>query len=191
MPQRKSRRLNDHRKGLLKAKSSKLLVRVQRTGFEQGHIQGRVVSIGARLVVLAVVNSELWPNGLITLRQADITHLYIPAPHAAFIERVLALREVHLPRFTLSITDWLSVVRGALRRYPLVTVHTEEDDPDTCSIGVPTALTAAEMKLRVVTPGAKWRSEPVTVPWKAVTRVDFGGGYEEALSLVAGGPPKE
>jgi hypothetical protein len=40
-----------------------------------------------------------------------------------------------------------------------------------------------------IQPGAIWDAEPAGYRLSRITRVDFGGGYEEALYLVGGEPP--
>ena len=39
-----------------------------------------------------------------------------------------------------------------------------------------------------IDPDAMWAQKPTTIRLSDITRVDFGGGYEEALRLVGGEP---
>jgi hypothetical protein len=41
------------------------------------------------------------------------------------------------------------------------------------------------VRIQEIDPDAAWRREPSEYRISQITRVDFGGGYEEALALVA------
>jgi hypothetical protein len=45
------------------------------------------------------------------------------------------------------------------------------------------------MAMREITPAATWLDEPSRFFCSEITRIDFGGPYEEALQLVGGNPP--
>lgn len=54
-----------------------------------------------------------------------------------------------------------------------------------------TSLDDSKLHLLEVNTRGGWARKPRTFDTADVTRIDFGGGYEEALSLVAGSPPAE
>ena len=72
----------------------------------------------------------------------------------------------------------------------LVTIYRETVKPDTCWIGKITKMTEREVSMLEIGPDAEWRDKPTTFKLKEITEIDFGGGYEEALSLVGGAAPK-
>ena len=124
------------------------------------------------------------PLAFNVFRLSDITQLESPAPHADFKAKVLRLRKERLsiaPKLDLS--SWRTVVTSASRRFPLITLHTERRDADVCYIGRPTTLTARSGTFLSINPDGEWDDE-LAVAWADVTRVDFGGAYEEALALV-------
>ena len=51
------------------------------------------------------------------------------------------------------------------------------------------SVTAGRSSLLEIEPGAIWEQVPTQCSLKQITRVDFGGGYEDALHLVGGEPP--
>ena len=79
--------------------------------------------------------------------------------------------------------------RGAGRAFPLVAIHTEEEDPEVCFIGRVLGVTQRRLRLVEINTDATWESEPTEYRLDAITRVDFGGGYEDALHIVGGDPP--
>ena len=74
------------------------------------------------------------------------------------------------------------------RAFPLITIHCEVVDPEVCYIGHVNEVRGGEIAMRLVTPAAKWEAEFERYPTSSITRVAFGGDYEEALSAVAGDP---
>jgi hypothetical protein len=116
-----------------------------------------------------------------------------PAPYEAFHQRVLKLRKERLPRWPsgIDLSSWSSIASTAAERFSLVTFHVEhrEDKASVCYIGVPRLLGPRSGTFVTIDPDASWDSELLTVRWSEVVRMDFGGGYEEALSLVGGAPP--
>jgi hypothetical protein len=170
--------------------SARTIVRIARAEIEPGHADGILVGCSSRLVAVAILNSELHPNGFNVFARGDVTKLEAPAPYADFQAKVLRLRGERLPRLPkLDLASWRALVTTAARRFPLITLHRERIDPDVCSIGRPTALTLRGGTLIEVDPAGAWEREEAEwhrFTWADITRVDFGGGYEEALSLVAG-----
>lgn len=169
---------------------TRALVRVSRS-IEPGHVDARVAAISARLVALAVVSDDIHPNGFEIYRLADVAKVKA-APYTAFITRALAARGEKLPRLgRVSLGSFRSVVADAAKRFALVTVYREHLYPDECLIGRPQRLTATSMSFLTIDPTAEWDlAHPDTIRWRDVTRVDFGGAYEEALALVGGRPPR-
>jgi hypothetical protein len=73
----------------------------------------------------------------------------------------------------------------------MVSVFDEFDRPDVCWIGAVAWVDESTLKLLEVNTRGGWARKPRTFDPADVTRLDFGGGYEEAHSLVAGSPPHE
>ncbi|MGZ3418161.1 MAG: hypothetical protein ACXVEE_09875 [Polyangiales bacterium] len=157
---------------------------------EIGWSDGRIVASSARFVALALLNEEIHPNGFSVYRRRDVS--FEPAPNARFQLRALSLRRERLPRLPrIDLGSWGSIAESAAEKFSLVTVHVEhaEDNASVCYIGVPRELGARSGTFLTIDPGAIWDPELLTVRWSEVVRMDFGGGYEEALSLVGGTPP--
>jgi hypothetical protein len=84
-----------------------------------------------------------------------------------------------------SVQDLLGT---ASRAFPLITILRETVAPDVCHIGRVVAVSDSEVSLLEIGPDADWDDEPESYRTKEITRVDFGGVYEEALRLVGGLP---
>ena len=165
---------------------ARTLVRVHRASIEEGHVDGRIVGCSASLVALAILSEGIRPNGFNVLMRTDISTLEAPGPYSDFYRDALKLRNHRLPSLgKLNLTSWRSVVVAAGRRFPLVTVHMERKNPDVCYIGRPVRVDARGASFETISPRARWNREPLKVTWADVTRVDFGGAYEDALALVA------
>jgi hypothetical protein len=72
----------------------------------------------------------------------------------------------------------------------MLSVHCELDRPDVCWVGAVRRLEGKTLWLLEVTTQATWARTESSFDLDDVTRLDIGGGYEEALHLVAGAPPR-
>jgi hypothetical protein len=69
-----------------------------------------------------------------------------------------------------------------------VTVYRERVKPDTCIIGKVVDISESHLHFLEIGPDAVWEEKPSKTRLSDITRVQFGGGYEEALHLVGGNP---
>jgi hypothetical protein len=110
-------------------------------------------------------------------------------PYAQFTEAALNKRGERLPKpppVNLATTGELLL--SANRRFPLVTIHREEVDPDVCWIGRVLGIERGRVSLLEINPDATWENSPNDYRLSEITRVGFGGDYEDALHLVGGDP---
>ena len=75
---------------------------------------------------------------------------------------------------------------SASRAFPLVTIHRERVDPHICSIGRVLGIDRGRVALLEMNPHAMWEKTPSGYLVREITRVNFGGDYEDALAVVGG-----
>jgi len=177
------------RESLENAQAEQQIVRVTREAFDAQGDLGYVEALDEDLVLLSLISDDIWFNGFSVLRIDDISELEAPHACADFIEEALRLRdEVSEAVPGVSLKEIGAAIRTSGRLFPLVVIHREVADPETCRIGRVEKVTKDSVTLLEIGPDAEWESEPSTFALDEVTRVDFGGGYEEALALVGGKP---
>src|SRR5262245_44823922 len=173
------------RASLVGARDTQALVRVHRS-VESGFANGYVVGVGPEWFALCLVADLIIFNGFQVFRFRDVSSVEVPAPYAAFVDRVLRLRRQTLPpNPEVDLTDIATVLRTASATYSLVTVHREVVDPDVCHIGSVEGIADGTLVLRPISPDAEWLEERESFPLHDITRIDFGGLYEDALALAA------
>ena len=79
--------------------------------------------------------------------------------------------------------DIFSVLKSVGNKFKVISVHHEAKNPDTCVVGRIRLLTDKTVVLDWISPVGVWDGSTVTLDIADITRIDFGGGYEEALSL--------
>ncbi len=168
-------------------KKSRVLARIYRPAIEDGYVEGRLVEGSSKLLVFALLDEAVRAAGFCVLRRDDVTAWQVPAPYAAFYERALVQRGESWPKLgRIDLSSFRTVVAHAARRFPLLTLHFERKSPDLCCIGRPLRMTARTATFLTIGPDALWdHDDLLTIAWADITRVDFGGAYEEALALVA------
>jgi len=90
------------------------------------------------------------------------------------------------PRVSVANIEELLLTAG--RAFPLVAIHREQIDPSVCWIGRILGVGQGRVSLLEIDAGAVWDDKPNIYRLNEITRVNFGGDYENALHLVAGDP---
>jgi len=173
---------------LTRAKLEGIPVRIERRSIENANawLDGYVADFSAKLVLIEVIGDHIRLDGCNILRKMDITALEVPNPRHGFYKKALRLqgdRRGKLPRLKLkNVRTALETVNAAS---PLVVVHRECIDPDVCEIGRILDFKTRSFVMQTIGLHAEFHEED-TFDYSDVTRIDFGGGYENALALVAG-----
>jgi hypothetical protein len=159
--------------------------------FEPDSTQGYVLDIGPRFFMLGLVDNSIMFNGFQCMRLSDVRRLRVPDPYADFIVAALRKRgEVIRKKPRVSLNSLPELLRSANRLFPLMTIQQERTKPDTCEIGRVVEITKSHVSLLEIGPDAIWDDEQTEISLREITRVDFGGAYEDALHLVGGDPPR-
>jgi hypothetical protein len=157
--------------------------------YEPGSSQGYVLDIGPRFFLLGLIDENMKFNGYQCLRISDVRRLQVPHPYAEFVVAALRKRRENIRRKpNINLGSPSELLKSANRRFPLVTLHRERVNPETCKIGRVIGVTKSHLSLLEIGPDAIWEEEPTEVRLSEITRVDFGGSYEEALHIVGGKP---
>ena len=163
------------------------LIRLWRDDIDALEEVGYVIGVGAEWCLLSYVSRDIAFNGFAALRLKDVTEVEAPHEHAAFIEKALELKKLKEPDHPdIDLKDTGALVMSAGRAFPVVTLSREIADPDTCQIGMPVQIQAGSVSLMEIDANAVWYDDVEFYRLDEITRVDFGGGYEEALVLVGG-----
>ena len=169
------------------ARRKKLLVRFA-SALDRGTVNGYVLDIGPQFFLIALVSDGLRPNGFQCYRLADIRKLQVPDKFAEFHEAVLKKRGMRFPKKPrVDVSSVEKLLRTANSAFPLVTIHREKVDAGACWVGRVADLGKGRVTLLEIGPDASWDNELETYRLSEITRVDFGGDYENALHLIGGG----
>jgi hypothetical protein len=164
----------------------KLLVRFA-SALDRGTVNGYVLDIGPQFFLIALVSDGIRPNGFQCYRLSDIRKLRVPDKYARFHEAVLKKRGIRFPKKPrVDVTCLAELLLTANRVFPLVTIHREKADPSACWIGRVVDLSRGRVTLLEIGPDACWDDELESYRLSEITRVDFGGDYENALQLIGG-----
>src|ERR1017187_163903 len=180
MPQRRSQ--------LASARRDKVIVRFTRP-LERGSVHGYVIDIGPEFFLVALVSDAIRFNGFQCFRLLDVRRLQVPGKYAAFAEAALKKRGERIPKKPhVLVTSLPRLLLTASRAFPLITIHREKVDPGVRQIGRVVEVMDGRVSLLEIGPDAAWDDKPESYRLSEITRVDFGGDYEEALHLVGGLP---
>jgi hypothetical protein len=173
----------------LKAACSNAIITRLWYPFDDGWTHGYVLDIGPEFFLLALIDENIKFNGFECHRISDVKRLKLPDPYEHFI--VAALRKTGQRIDTkpdINLSSLSALLESANALFPLITIHQERAKPDECFIGKVLDISEKTLLLHPIDPGAVWHKKPYRFRLAEITRVDFGGGYEEALHLVGGNP---
>ena len=154
--------------------------------YESSKIRGYVLDVGPQFFLFALVSDRIWFDGFECFRIKDVRDLR-PDPYALFAEAALKKRGERRPnKPRVSVANIEDLLLSAGKAFPLVTIHREQLDPDVCWIGHVQGVSRGRVSLLEIGPDAIWEDTPQEYRIKEITRVSFGGDYENALRLVGG-----
>jgi hypothetical protein len=109
-------------------------------------------------------------------------------PEQSFFPRVMAMRPPTARLPEVDLDDTRGLLETAQESFPLLTIQTEQRHPGACYIGRVASLDDEAAVFHLVSPAGEWDDED-EYPYETITRIGFGGRYEEALALAAGPDP--
>ncbi len=173
------------------AQDRQALVRVRRWIPFSDQLDGFVVATSPHWFLLAVLSDQITLNGWSALRHKDVQAVTVYPEEDCFEVQALQAREQWPPIAPegIDLSTAPDLIRSASNVVPMIAIHREFERPDVGWIGNATSLTDSRLSLLEVNVAGGWGRKPRRFDVDDITRLDFGGGYEEALSLVAGPPP--
>lgn len=172
------------------AQEQQLLVHVRRWIPHADRIEGFVVGVSKKWVAFQRLSDGMTFDGWVLLRLKDIQAVSTEPDPDSFEVKALKARGQWPPSMPeLNLDDAVEVLRTAAGVATVVSVFDEFDLPDVCWIGSVALVNKSKLRLLEVNTRGGWARKTRAFTPDDITRVDVGGGYEEALLLVAGEPP--
>lgn len=178
-------RLRTHIKAALLELDFGRHLRVYREDIEESFLDGYLVGLGREWFALQLVNGSVHLDGFCCLRYADISELHVPPPYGDLARKVLAKRGERVSgRLSVDLDSAQALLGSVPREHRLVSLSLEEVDPDVCYVGEVLRFEDGDVVLRYINPAGIWSDDLDHYSLAELTRVDFGGGYLEALAIV-------
>mgnify|MGYP005991583335 CR=1 FL=1 len=170
---------------LEKARTRNNVVRIFREELDgpEGWTDGFVVAANEEMVLLQLVDDSIRLNGYQVLFLEDISDFAHPAPFNDFQKKVLGLRGEDVVDPEVELDDLAVLLIDVSEEFGLVTLHREEIEPDSCEIGRVIRADAVTYELEEIGSDARWFDDTFEYDLYDITRIEFGGAYEDALML--------
>ncbi|BDX02429.1 MAG: hypothetical protein ACPGRG_03470 [Marinomonas sp.] len=170
---------------LEKARTRNNVVRIFREELDgpDSWTDGFVVDANEEMVLLQLVDDSVRLNGYQILFLEDISDFAHPAPFNDFQKKVLSLRGEEVVDPEVELDDLAVLLIDISEEFGLVTLHREEIEPDSCEIGRVVRADAVTYELEEIGSDARWFDETFEYDLYDITRIEFGGAYEEALLM--------
>jgi hypothetical protein len=163
------------------------VVDFKRPKIDDEYLRGFVLDYSDSLTLLNVLDFNFYLNGFTVIRNSDITSYRTYDKGDYFLNRALRLKSIKSARKPkVDLSNWASLLLTAQKQFPLLTIHREAIARDICYIGKLVSVTEKTFTLYDIDPDANW-DRAYRRKFADLTKVDFGGGYEDALWRVAKG----
>jgi hypothetical protein len=161
------------------------IVDFKRPGLDENYLRGFVLDYSDTLTLLNVLDDDFHLNGFTVFRNGDVESYRTYDDKDYFLNRVLRLKSIkHKRKPSVDLTNWKTLLLSAQKLFPLITIHREVISNEVCFIGKVVSVTDKMFTLYEIDVGAEW-DRPHRYKLPDLTKVDFGGGYEDALWRVA------
>jgi hypothetical protein len=161
------------------------LVEFERSKIDEFELRGIVLDISEEFTLLNVLTDDFRLNGFAVIRNEYVTRYRVYDSDDYFLNRALRLKGIKPGRRPkVDLQNLAAALVSAQRLFPLITLHPEQKRRDVCYIGRIVGITEKTITLHEIEPGAEW-GRPRRHRLCDITKIDFGGGYEDALWRVA------
>lgn len=161
------------------------VVDFKRPKLDEEYLRGFVLDYSDTLILLNVLDSNFYLNGFTVVRDIDVTRVRTYDNKDYFLNRALRLKSIKPKRKPrVDLANWKTLLLSAQKLFPLITIHREAISNEVCYIGKVVSATEKTVTLYDIDPRAEW-DRPYRRRLSDLTKVDFGGGYEDALWRVA------
>lgn len=161
------------------------VVDFKRPKIDDEYLRGFVLDYSDSLTLLNVLDFNFYLNGFTIIRNSDVTRYRVYNKDDYFLNQALRLKSIKPARKPkIDLSNWASVLLTAQKLFPLLTIRREAISNNICFIGKLVSLTEKTFTLFDIDPDANW-DRPYRRKFADLTKVDFGGGYEDALWRVA------
>lgn len=161
------------------------IVEFKRKKIDKQRLGGFLLDYSEELTLINVLTDDYFLNGYTVIRNKDVTKYDVYCNPEYFLCRAIKLKQItpdKLPE--VDLTNWETLLRTASYLFPLITIHREKISPNACNIGKISSIGKKHFCLYEIDTVALWDQEE-KYRFKHLTKVDFGGGYEDGLWQVA------
>lgn len=164
---------------------SQWMVEFERKHLDEHKLRGFVLDCSDILTLIHLMDDNFYLNGYTIIRNEDVTKYWVYDKQSYFVSRALNIKNLKpIQQPEVEIGCWHNVLSTASNLFPLITIHREEMNNEVCYIGRLVEITSRTFTLQEIDTTALWEGNR-RFRFNDVTRIDFGGGYEEVLALVA------
>lgn len=177
-------------KQLAAAARSKALVRIERTPRNADQLDGFVVGIGSKWVLISRTGDGGYlDEGFVAIRRKEISTLREDTSFEEQFARSQAGWPPSAPA-ELDLDTTSGLVRGMSQVSPMIGIEQEHRfHSEMVWIGVVGQVDKGWLWLREVGPDAAWRDEAVGYKLRRITKVTISDRYQTALASIAGALP--
>lgn len=164
----------------------KHLVEFKRGSKGRAKVAGFATAFSDTLILLQVLDWDSFRLNGYTLIPADDVSDYrvFDSPKFWQCRAVKLFRQTPKNPKGLLIGSYREFLKSNVGKDRLVTLHVENTKPDVCYVGVVVSVTEKTVAIEDLNSNAEWTGLR-RLKLTDLTRIDFGGGYEEALARTA------
>src|SRR3954463_12176672 len=119
--------------GLKEILGTRTVIRVDRRPIDPDYLEGFLVGLAPRHLLLHLIDPNVYMNGYAALRARDIAGWKVLEHATSFLPRAVQLKGfAPVARPEIDLSGVPALVASANAQYPLITLHCEATTPDSC-----------------------------------------------------------
>jgi len=164
----------------------KLLVEFIRKPLDKFKLFGFILTSNDEFTLISEFDRDLFITDSYCVFRNDSVQKYAVYNNVNyFLNEVIALKKIKpKPAPNVSIENWTEVVRSVAENFPLIVIERENVDNKACNIGKLKKISKKSFTLSEIDGNAEWE-DSYSYNFADLTKVRFGGEYENTLALVA------
>jgi hypothetical protein len=162
------------------------LLEFNRAPIDRDILMGFAIGWNVELTLIQVMDDVHFRlNGYAIFRNPDVKR-WRPVEMDTFSARAAKLNRLRPSRPTgVSFASMKEAVSSAGAAFPLITIHRERIDRGACYVGRLQKTNQRTATILPISPQAEWESAEEPYQLKDITRLEFGGAYENLLARMA------
>jgi len=164
---------------------SSVLVEVERDLPTSPNIRGFVVGVSSRFLMIRILSDDFQLNGYSIIPIDTVSQYRIASEYQEMVDYLLGYEGDDVDGFDstsfIKMASDFEFLKDVHKYFPVVSVFLEDEEEYVFELGLVEEVLESTLIMRTISPTGIIAKDVTMIDLDEVTRIDFGGAYEEAV----------